>query len=223
VQPGRGLRFFLGYTIMPAMKDGPPLRLVDGSQPDTSGEPTDDELMLLARANHQGAFETLVRRHQKLVLGIAIRYVGDATLGRDVAQDVFLGVWAERHRYQSRGVFRSYLVSCTLHRCQFVLRQRRTHERKHSELAQENAGSATAAPVGNQALHDLVEGERRKHVREKLALLPDKMREVLILRFTNDLSVEEIAKSTGLRAGTVKSHLFRGVARLHRLLGKDGL
>jgi RNA polymerase sigma factor (sigma-70 family) len=207
---------------MPAMKDGPPLRLVDGSQPKTCGEPTDDELMLLARANHQAAFETLVRRHQKLVLGVAIRYVGDATLGRDIAQDVFLGLWAERHRYQSRGLFRSYLVSSTIHRCQFVVRQRRTHERKHGELAQQNAGSAAEAPIGNEALHDLVEGERRKIVREKLTLLPGKMREVLILRFTNDLSIEEIARSTGLRAGTVKSHLFRGVARLHRLLGKDG-
>jgi RNA polymerase sigma factor (sigma-70 family) len=207
--------------IMPGMKNGPPLRLIGSDQAESTGEPTDDELMLLARANHQGAFEILVRRHQKLVLGVATRYVGDATVGRDIAQDVFLGLWAERHRYQSRGLFRSYLVSCTIHRCQVVARQARSHERKHGELAQ-NAGGVAASPLGNEALHTLVEVEQRRNVREKLTELPEKMREVLILRFTNDLSIQEISKSTGLREGTVKSHLFRGVARLHRLLGEDG-
>jgi RNA polymerase sigma-70 factor (ECF subfamily) len=47
------------------------------------------------------------------------------------------------------------------------------------------------------------------------------MREVLILRFTQDLPIQEISSVTGLREGTVKSHLFRGLARLHRLIGKD--
>jgi RNA polymerase sigma factor (sigma-70 family) len=206
--------------IIPGMEKAPPLRLIGSDQADSTGEPSDDELMLLARANHQGAFEILVRRYQKLVLGLATRYVGDSTIGRDIAQDVFLALWAERHRYQSRGLFRSYLVSCTIHRCQIVARQARSHERKHGELAV-NAEDGATAPIGNEALHSLVEVEQRRHVREKLTELPEKMREVLILRFTNDLSIQAISKLTGLREGTVKSHLFRGVARLHRLLGKD--
>jgi RNA polymerase sigma-70 factor, ECF subfamily len=206
---------------IPGMQQAPPLRLIGSAQADSTGEPTDDELMLLAKANHQGAFEILVRRHQKLVLGLAVRYVGDASVGRDVAQDVFLALWAERGRYQSRGLFRSYLVSCTIHRCQVAARQARSQERKHGELAKHAEGGAVA-PLGNGALAMLVEAERRKTVRDKLTCLPEKMREVLILRFTHDLSVEEIAKLTGLREGTVKSHIFRGVARLHRLIGKDG-
>ncbi len=75
--------------------------------------------------------------------------------------------------------------------------------------------------MDDEALRTLVQAEERREVRRKLTLLPDKMREVLILRFTQDLPIQEIASLTGLRAGTVKSHLFRGLARLHRLIGKD--
>jgi RNA polymerase sigma factor (sigma-70 family) len=202
------------------MEEATPLRLVGGKPASRAGEPTDDELMLLVKANHQTAFEVLVRRHQTLVLGLATRFVGDAAAGKDIAQDVFLALWSERHRYESRGLFRSYLVSCTIHRCQIVVRKERSHERKHHALSVSVGHGAGAVP-GNEALHALVEMEQCKNVREKLTLLPEKMREVLILRFTSDLSIQEICEATGLREGTVKSHLFRGVARLHRLFGKD--
>jgi RNA polymerase sigma factor (sigma-70 family) len=192
---------------------------VNREHADASDNTTDDDLMLLVRANHQAAFEILVRRHQALVLGLATRYLGDASVGRDVTQDVFLALWAERQRYELRGRFRSYLVSCTIHRCQIVSRQARCHERKHGVLAAD--GVQAEAPMDDEALRVLVEAEDRREVRRKLTLLPDKMREVLILRFTQDLPIQEIASVTGLREGTVKSHLFRGLARLHRLIGKD--
>jgi RNA polymerase sigma factor (sigma-70 family) len=205
---------------MPSMPHPPELHVVDRDHTAASDDATDDDLMLLVRAGHQAAFEILVRRHQDLVIGLATRYVGDASVGRDVAQDVFLALWAERERYELRGRFRSYLVSCTIHRCQVVVRQARCHELKNGVLA--TAGQVqTEAPIDDEALRALVEAEDRREVRRKLTLLPEKMRAVLILRFTQDLPIQEIASVTGLREGTVKSHLFRGLARLHRLIGKD--
>jgi RNA polymerase sigma factor (sigma-70 family) len=205
---------------MPSMPHTPDLRLVDRDRAEASGDATDDDLMLLVRANHQAAFEIPVRRYQTFVLALATRYVGDASVGRDIAQDVFLALWAERERYELRGRFRSYLVSCTIHRCQIVARQARCHQHKHGVLAA--TGEARAeAPIDDEALRALVEAEDRREVRRKLTLLPEKMREVLILRFTQDLPIQEIASITGLREGTVKSHLFRGLARLHRLIGRD--
>jgi hypothetical protein len=93
------------------MPHPPDLRLVERDRAEVSGDTTDDDLMLLVRADHQASFEILVRRYQAFVLALATRYVGDASLGRDIAQDVFLSLWAERERYELRGRFRSYLVS----------------------------------------------------------------------------------------------------------------
>ena len=220
VQLSESLRFYLGWDIMALMHKAPDLQVIGTDHEGAAGEATDDELMFLVRAGHQAAFELLVRRYQSLVLRLATRYVGDASFGRDIAQDVFLALWAERDRYESRGRFRSYLVACTIHRCHIVARQARSHERKHDILAAEDS-SRCDAPLGNEAVHALIEAEERREVRDKLTLLPEKMREVLILRFTYDLPIQDIATITGLREGTVKSHLFRGVARLHRLIGRS--
>jgi RNA polymerase sigma factor (sigma-70 family) len=195
------------------------LRLLDGDRAADSVEPTDDELMLLVAANHQDAFDILVRRHQKLVLGLATRFLGDRVLARDIAQDVFLSLWADRDEFQARNRFRSYLVAVTLHRCRIVARNARRRDHKLEGLAIESPGAPAHC---SEELQALIEAERRRELRSKITQLPEKMREVLILRFTHDLPLDEIAALTGLRSGTVKSHLFRGVRRLQRLLGRDG-
>ena len=196
----------------------PDLKLVCEGSPKEPEDLADDDLMLLSRSGRQDAFDALVRRHQSLVFGLATRYFADRTLGREVAQDVFLSLWAERERYRPRGKFTGYLVSATFHRCHYLARQRRSHDRKLGDFARE---SGTRQEPGDLPLDHLVEAERAREVRAKLALLPAGMREVMILRYTQDLSIEEIADLTGKPPGTVKSHLFRGLKRLARLLRED--
>jgi RNA polymerase sigma factor (sigma-70 family) len=178
----------------------------------------DDDLITLIKSDHKEAFEVLVRRHQRLVLGMATRFLADPALGRDVAQDVFLAVWAERSRYQPRGRFVSYLVSVAINRCRYVARQRGSHTRKVTNLSKE---SVTKSEESRIPLEQLLEQERARDIRSKLTRLPEKMRKVLILRYTNEMSIEEIALATGEPVGTVKSHLFRGVKRLHKLYRKE--
>jgi RNA polymerase sigma-70 factor, ECF subfamily len=178
----------------------------------------DDDLMLLCKEQHQEAFAVLVGRYQTLVLGLACRFLGDRSLGRDVAQDVFLSLWAERERYQQRHRFRSYLVSMTIHRCQILARKHRNLNKKHADFA--DARSAQAA-TKELPLDQLVELARAKEVRDKLTQLPEKMRQVIILRFSQDLALDEIAAVAGIPLGTVKTQLFRGMKRLYQLLAKD--
>lgn len=195
-----------------------PVQLVKDGRPAAIEDLSDDDLMVLARSDRQDAFAALVGRHQRLVLGLATRYLGDVVAGRDVAQDVFLALWAERARYRPKGRFSSYLVSMTMHRCHHVARRRRTRAQKLSDLS---AGPAAETPVPPELPVDvLVEQERAKEVRDKLTELPDKCRQVLILRYTHEMSLEEVGSHTGMPVGTVKSHVFRGLKRLARLLTK---
>lgn len=193
----------------------PPIRLVEVATPHELHDLADDDLMVLTKVDREDAFEMLMRRHQPLVFGLATRFFSDKTLGRDVAQDVFLSLWSERNRYRATGKFRSYLVSVTLHRCHMVARQGRNQSNKIA-----NAGKLeTANRDESLPLDALVERERAQEMRRMLNQVPAKHRQVLILRFTHDFSLGEIAESTGLPVGTVKSHLFRGLKKLRRLMG----
>ncbi len=168
--------------------------------------------MYAARGGHHPAFETLVRRHQRLVLGLALRFLGDRAAARDVAQEVFLALWAEREEYQPRGRFKAYLVSSTLHRCNCTRRRLETKTRALNALPPVVHGSAGV-------LEHLVEREREREVRASLEQIPERSREVLVLRYSHGLSLEEIAAMTSQPLGTVKSQVFRGLRRLQELLG----
>ena len=197
------------------MNASPSIKLVQAQRPQQLGDLADDDLMLLARRERQDAFELLVQRHQGLVFGLCTRYLGDRVQGRDVTQDVFLALWAEKDRYRPSGKFRSYLVSMAMHRCHYVARQQRSNRDKVDQYKSSGAGEKSDPAL---PLAALVEHERAQEVRQALTQLPEKCREVMILRFNQELPLEEIAELTGMPLGTVKSHVFRGLQRLHAIL-----
>jgi len=187
------------------------LKLVETPAERIDKKISDDDLMRLTKSGQKSAFEVLYRRHRDLVFGFAVRYLNNRALGRDVTQDVFLSLWAERDRYQPRGKFRSYLFSIMLHRCQYIARQHASDLAKTVQAAQ----ATVSDEVGEWSLEELLEKERNRAVREKLANLPPKFREVMILRYVNGLSLQEIAEIKAIPLGTVKARVFRGLKRLH--------
>ncbi|NOZ87389.1 MAG: sigma-70 family RNA polymerase sigma factor [Deltaproteobacteria bacterium] len=191
------------------------LRVVHGSGEGSLEDLSDDDLMRLAKAERKEAFEVLIRRHQKLVLGFADRFFCDHSKSWDVAQDVFLCLWDERQRYEPRGRFRSYLVSMTIHRCHFIARKQKNREKKLSELTRQRQSHDEESDM---PVDQLLEMERSREVREKLLALSERTRDIIILRFTQELTLDEIASVTDLPLGTVKSHIFRGLRQLSKLL-----
>jgi RNA polymerase sigma factor (sigma-70 family) len=192
------------------------LTLVENERPRGFDELSDDDLMLLVKAGRKEPFEAIIKRHQTLVFGFAARYMNDRQMGRDVAQDVFYALWDERERYQPRGKLTSFLIAMTRNRCQVILRQGRVRAKKNELLGPDEG--QTSSRQAELPLATLVEAERAAYLQAELARLPDRTREVLILRFTNDLKLEEIADTMNLPLNTVKSHLFRGLKQLRQHL-----
>jgi RNA polymerase sigma factor (sigma-70 family) len=195
------------------------LRVITSGSTDTVEGMSDDELIYLAAHDRQDAFAALVSRHQALVFGLATRFLGDRQSGRDVTQDVFLALWAERHKYRRRGMFRSYLMSICINRCRVVARSAKNRHKKAAALKEETrACPDTAAEV---PLDALLKSEQKKTVQRCLTRLPEKTRTVLIYRFTHGMSLADIADITGMPLGTVKSHVVRGLGRLGRMMKRE--
>lgn len=94
--------------------------------------------------------------------------------------------------------------------------RRLSQRRDSAELpADMPAGSAAPDPVAAT-----LAGERERSVRLAVAGLGEPYREVVALRFFGELSLDEIAKTTGRPLGTVKTHLRRGLERLRPVLGE---
>jgi RNA polymerase sigma-70 factor (ECF subfamily) len=175
--------------------------------------------MRLAALDRKDAFEALVVRHQSMVFGLATRFLGSRDQGRDVAQDVFLSLWAERHRYRTSGKFKSFLTSICLNRCRVIARGMKSGELKKSEFRR-GMSAASDAQSNDIPLETLLESEQHREIQAYLIALPDKCRQAMIFRFTHGLSLAEISEQTGMPLGTVKSHLVRGVKRIRRMMKK---
>jgi RNA polymerase sigma factor (sigma-70 family) len=105
----------------------------------------------------------------------------------------------------------AYLRQAVVNRSRSVLRHRGVVERH----VRASSGTEVSPPSDTGAL----EADRRVAVLDALGQLPDRQREVLVLRHYLELSEAEIADALGIARGSVKSHASRGAAALRELLG----
>lgn len=172
---------------------------------------SDDELMTLAQAGVREAFAVLVARHASKLIAACARFVSDAQTGRELAQETWLAVWSERARYRRDGRFVVWLHTLARNRCRNHLRHRGVTQ----SYARTNAAEAHASGHADAAEIDrLLEDERRRHVQEALARLPENMREVLVLRFTQELRYDEIADVLRVRESTLRSRVHHALKLL---------
>jgi len=181
------------------------------------GEPgvvdADRVLVAAVLAGRPGAFETLVRAHQRLCWHIINRMVRHPDDTRDLCQDTFLRVHRYLHQYRFESALKTWIG-------QVAYSVARRHlERKRIPLAE---------PVGEDDSTSLVEqvpdsfdleaasadAEIGAALHEEIESLPALQRTVLTLYHLDEVPIADIARITGLSAGTIKSHLFRCRARL---------
>ena len=138
-----------------------------------------------------------------MVFSIALRFVRDRSVAEELAQDVFLKLYGELPRLESREHVRFWLRKVTSHRALDYLRS--VHRR--SELALDDVPEPTVVAAQDDLL---LEGFLRKMV----SSLPDQSRAVIVLRYQEDMQPQEIAELLGVSSATVKSRLRRSLALL---------
>jgi RNA polymerase sigma-70 factor, ECF subfamily len=156
-----------------------------------------------ASAGDSSAFADLVREQQSMVFSIAYHYLRDRSLAEDLAQDVFLELYQNLARIQSAAHLTFWLRRVTANRC--IDQGRRKLRRR--EMALED----TPEPTAVEAPADPLLSER---LRQGLAMLPERQRMVVILRFQEGLGPAEIAEALDMPVNTVKSTLHRSLEEL---------
>jgi RNA polymerase sigma-70 factor (ECF subfamily) len=172
---------------------------------------TDDELVAHTLEGRREAFSELVLRHQKMVYSVARSMLGDAHLAEDISQEAFLHAYRALASYRAQGRFQAWLRMIATRLC---LNHRRGARR---EVAWEDL-SGHPAEMTDGPDSRLGEWERRGEVRRALERLPVDYRDVIVLRFMEDLTYDEIARHLGVPTSTVETRLHRAKKRLRQLL-----
>jgi RNA polymerase sigma factor (sigma-70 family) len=180
---------------------------------------SDDDWMLLARSGRPGAFDALVLRHQGSALACAYRYLGHRELARDVVQNTFLEIFRRVADYHPQGRFRAYLHRVLLNQCRTAARSRRYRARfEDDRTATEPEQAVNETPAADA---QILARERARQIDRALLGLSDKLRSVVVLHYSGDLSHAEVAETLGIKLGTVKSRLAAALVALRDTM-EDG-
>ncbi len=190
-------------TAAPA-RQPPPLPVV----------PTEATLKDLARRDRSAALDGVIRTYRDRLFQHALYIVKDSQEAYDVVQEVFIKAMREPRLFDADFHVKAWLFRVTSNLCYNIVRDRR---RRGGIL--ESLGRRDEIPASQ---HDRVrDGERRDEVLTRMDDLSEDHREILLLRYYDDLSYNEIADVLDIRLGTVMSRLSRARARLGALFGTD--
>jgi RNA polymerase sigma-70 factor (ECF subfamily) len=177
--------------------------------------PTDEEYALGLQKGQLQDLSALVERHHYPLIGFLYRMTGgDRTLAEDLAQEAFLRVIHAIQQYQYPRPFKPWLYAIATNMARDTFK--RADHRRATDMPDDDRLLSDERP--EEALADLDE-ERR--VAQALLRLPEHQREVVILRYYQELSLAEIAEALAIPVGTVKSRLSIGLERLRGVLSAE--
>jgi RNA polymerase sigma-70 factor, ECF subfamily len=157
----------------------------------------------------QSAYAQLVDRHHARCLRAATHLLGDADDAEDAVQDAFVRAYTHLGSYREQDRFGAWVLRIVVNQC-------RTRAAKHSR---QRELQERTVPTEHRAYRDDDEArDRRAEVAYALAQLPDEQREVIVLRFAEELRYDEIAAITGVGVSALKMRVQRACSRLRALL-----
>jgi len=183
-----------------------------------------DSRGLLARAcaGETDAFCRLTEPLQARLLRQAVALAGDAGAAEDLVSETLVEAWKSLSRYNQTCRLSTWLYAILLHRHRKSVRRARCRpvslswlpwfERQNLQERQENIPSPDLSP-----LDALARNETGVRLRECLERLPEKQRQVILLRFFEDASLPDMAAVFGCSTGTVKSRLHHALENLRKM------
>ena len=166
---------------------------------------TDEELVLAFLAGDRPAFDELFHRYRQPIWGFFRRRLSDAAEAEELAQETFLAVLKASRRYEARASFRSYLYGIAFN----LLSAARRKTQRRGEVSLPALDDVAAAKSDPAAV---------LWVKQALAALDPKDREIVMLREYDALDYAEIAAVVGIPLNTVRSRLFRARLALREKL-----
>jgi len=169
-------------------------------------------LVVRAQAGDEAAFVELVERYSPRLRYFLRKILDSADSAEDALQDVWVDVLRHLSRLADPQALRAWLYR--------IARDRAFGRLRKAQPAQLLLDESLVIDPATTEENDF-SAEDAARIHAALDELPKEQREVLVLRFLEEMSYEEIARVVGCQLGTVRSRIFYGKQALRRLLTKD--
>jgi RNA polymerase sigma-70 factor (ECF subfamily) len=173
---------------------------------------SDEQLIRGIQGGDIASFGIIVERYWDMVIAFALSRIDNAADAEDIAQESFLKAYCQLHRLRHPYRFAGWLSKITAQQCVNHIRKS-ARKRISSSYINSDVAGEVALYNSNPGLTK----EQVHFVRRTVSRLPEKFRNVIIMRFVAGLSAAQIAEKLGKRHGTIRVWLHRA----YQILRKD--
>jgi RNA polymerase sigma-70 factor (ECF subfamily) len=185
-----------------------------------------EELAIIekVRSGDTDAFEALVSENQKKVYNLALKMTGNENDALDISQEAFIKAYTGLRNFRGESRFSVWLYRLTYNlSIDFIRKNQRNQVSSLTYIDDSGDYADYEIPdISYEPESEIEKRELREAISKGIAELPDKHREILVMREITGMSYEDIAVTLGLSEGTVKSRLSRARQGLVVILNKYG-
>ena len=169
---------------------------------------TDQQLVEEVRSGKRASFSELVKRHQRGMLRLSMRFMKDLDVAQDVVQDAFIKSYEKLNMFEGRASFKSWLYQITVNTARNKLRENR-YDFSDIEDVQLCVAPIAERKLIHAAITDIIQLEVDR--------LPFKQKTALVLRVYEDLSFAEIAEIMQCPYDTAKANYRHALLKLKEI------
>jgi RNA polymerase sigma-70 factor (ECF subfamily) len=171
---------------------------------------SEDDLIKHSQQGDETAFRLIVEKYKSALFGTAYLILQDYQKTEETVQEAVLKIWEHLPSLRDNNKFKSWLLRIVVNEARQLLRRKMVTTvslEKTSEL------------IGDYDMDEiLINSENHRLLKQAVSELPSGQREVVILRYYNELTIPEIAVAISTREGTVKSRLSRALDHLEEIM-----
>ena len=180
---------------------------------------TDHELVKLYEEGNDSAFDILLARHQSYIYSYILFLVKDSDVANDFFQDTFQRaiIAIRSHKYQTTGKFSAWLTRVAHNLIIDKSRESETTCTVREDQVKPKALNSLRLSEATKE-DEMIDSQTREGIRQMLDYLPEPQREVILMRFYDDLSFKEIAQLTVVSINTALGRMHYALINLRKLI-----
>ncbi|MNI40700.1 ECF RNA polymerase sigma factor SigW [compost metagenome] len=183
----------------------------------------ESRLAQLARNGDRNAFAELVDLYKNKIFHLAYRMLSNSHEAEDAVQETFLRVYTNLHKYDENQKFSTWIFRIATNLCIDRLRKRKNTYSLDAEMSDgEGNDHYSLLPADEDTPEkQVIVSETQELIRAAIDTLPEKYKSVVILRYLQDLSLQEISDILDMPVTTIKTRVHRGREYLRKKIESD--
>lgn len=181
-------------------------------------------LIEMAAKGDRSAFESLVKKYDRKVITLALKYTRSEEDAKDIYQEVFLRVWKSLPGFGFKSEFSTWLYRIATNVCLTYVDRAKRHRSEdvlESSLTDDEEDERPGMQLESDdpgPLENLRNSELQTGIKKAVDELPVKQKLVFTMKYYEDYKIREISEMTGLNEGTIKRYLFEATLKLKHAL-----